>query len=68
MAFALDVPQLQPDEKFAISGNWGTFEGENGLAAGFAARINENIEFNGGVAAGTNEGTVGGRAGFRVGW
>jgi hypothetical protein len=68
MAFAIDVPELQADEKFAITGSWGTFEDQNALSAGFAARISDNISFNGAVATGTDEGTVGGKVGLRIGF
>jgi trimeric autotransporter adhesin len=62
------VPTLMPVESFAVTANWGTFEGEHGLAAGFALRIDKNVQFNGGIAYGPSENTVGGRAGIRIGW
>lgn len=60
------VPTLTASEKFAMSANWGTFEGENGFAGGAAVRLDSNIQVNGGIGFG-NE-TVGGRAGVRIGW
>ena len=40
MAFAMSgVPTLLQSETFAMSGNWGTFEGENGLAVNAAVRL-----------------------------
>ena len=69
MAFAMaGVPTVLPNERFAIAGNWGTFEGANGLALNAAARITDNVQFNGGVAYGPNEKIAGGRLGVRVGW
>lgn len=69
MAFAMaGTGDLSRDEHVAFSGNWGTFQGRNGLAAGVAIRASEHISFNGGIAAGLNGGGVGGRAGFRIAW
>lgn len=60
------VPTLTATEKFAMSANWGTFEGENGFAGGAAIRLDSNVQINGGIGFGGD--TVGGRAGVRVGW
>lgn len=68
MSFALDVPDLSPSRNIAITANWGHFDEQNGVAAGFAARINRNVSLNGGVAAGLNDGQVGGKAGLRFEW
>ena len=69
MAFAMaGVPTLLPTEIFAMSANWGTFEGENGLALNATLRLAANVQLNGGVAYGLNEDLAGGRAGVRVGW
>jgi hypothetical protein len=62
------VPTLMAAENFALTANWGTFEGEHGFAAGFALRLDQQVQFNGGVAYGPNQSTVGARAGIRVGW
>jgi hypothetical protein len=69
MAFAMaGVPTLLQSETFAMSGNWGTYEGENGLAVNAALRLASNVQLNGGVAWGLNENLAGGRLGVRVGW
>jgi YadA-like membrane anchor domain/Head domain of trimeric autotransporter adhesin len=69
MAFAMaGVPTLMPNERFAVTGNWGTFQGTNGLAFNAAARITNNIQLNGGIGYGANQNLVGGRVGVRVGW
>ena len=31
-------------------------------------RVTNNVQVNGGFGVGTNDGTIGGRAGVRVGW
>jgi hypothetical protein len=49
-------------------GNWGTFEGGNGLALNGAVRLSANMQLNGGVAYGVNEDLAGGRVGMRYGW
>jgi hypothetical protein len=65
MALAMVGGLTLPDGKtYAISGNWGTFEGENALAFGAIARISNNIYVTGGVGMGLNNNTVGGRAGI----
>lgn len=69
MAFAMaGMPTLLPNERFVVTGNWGTYEGQNGLAVGAAFRLTSNIQANGGVAYGLNGSNVGGRLGLRVGW
>ncbi len=62
------VAYLQADEHIAFSGNWGTFQGQNGGAVGVAYRLSEHISVNAGFAGSFDGGTYGGRAGFRVGW
>jgi trimeric autotransporter adhesin len=69
MAFAMaGTPWLLPAERFAVSVDWGTFQGTNALALTAAYRLGTNVQANGGVAYGANGGGVGGRAGVRVGW
>lgn len=58
----------QPGETFRISGNWGNFEGSNALSFGGAMDIGEGVYLTGGVGAGLEEGTLGGRAGLSIGW
>jgi hypothetical protein len=65
---AAGVPTLVPGEKFAMIGNWGTFEGQNGMALNGAVRLSANMQLNGGVAYGVNEDIAGGRVGVRYGW
>jgi hypothetical protein len=69
MAFAMaGVPTLMPNERFAVTGNWGTFQSTNGLAFNAAARVTNNVQVNAGLGYGPNQGLVGGRVGVRVGW
>ena len=62
------VPTLLPSESIALTANWGTFEGEHGLAGAMAVRIDRNVQLNAGVGFGAGANTVGGRAGIWVGW
>src|SRR5690606_35585854 len=62
------APTLLPMEGFALTANWGQFEGEHGLAAGFAVRLDSKVQLNGGVAYGPSQSTVGTRLGIRIGW
>jgi hypothetical protein len=69
MAFAMaGTPWLLPTERFAVSMDYGTFQGTNALALTAAYRLGTNVQANGGLAYGANGGGVGGRAGVRVGW
>jgi trimeric autotransporter adhesin len=69
MAFAMaGVPWLLPTERFAVSANWGTFQGTNGMALNAALRLGTHAQADGGVAYGANRGGVGGRLGLRFGW
>lgn len=69
MAFAMaGVPTLMPNESFAATVNWGTFEGRNGLALNAAMRLHSNVQLNAGIGYGSNERIAGGRAGLRFGW
>ena len=69
MAFALSgVGDLSSDEHFAVAMNWGTFQGQNSLAAGLAVRASQNSSFNAGISGDLSGGNVGGRAGVRFAW
>jgi hypothetical protein len=48
--------------------HWGGYEGKSGVSVGAAVKLDSNVQLNGGVAYGVNDGSVGGRAGVRVGW
>jgi autotransporter adhesin len=69
MAFAMSgVPSLLATEKFALSANWGTFQGENGAALSGAVRIYRNVQLQGSFAYGFRENMAGGHAGLRFGF
>jgi len=69
MAFAMGgTPWLLPTERFAVSMDWGTFQGTNAVALNAALRVGTNVQANGGLAYGANGGGAGGRAGVRLGW
>lgn len=68
MALAMVGGGLPSDKDFAMSLNWGTFEGENAFAGTAQARISENFLIHGGLGIGANQGTVGGRAGLTYAW
>ena len=63
MSMAMDVPQVDESKRFALSVNWGTFEGENAFAAGAAFRIDPNWQINGGAGVGVSSGAFGGKVG-----
>ena len=69
MAFAMSAsPTLLPGKKFALSANWGTFQGENGAALTGAIRLSGDIQLNGAFAYGFRENMSGGRAGLSFQW
>ncbi|MBZ9678654.1 YadA-like family protein [Mesorhizobium sp. ES1-1] len=68
MALAMAGSGLPGDKNYAVSLNWGTFEGENAFAGSAQARINENVILSGGIGMGASNHTVGGRAGVTVAW
>jgi hypothetical protein len=69
MAFAMSAsPTLLPGKKFALSANWGTFQGENGGALTGAIRIYRDMQLNGAFAYGFRENMSGGRAGLSYQW
>ncbi len=67
MAMAMAAPAMPVDKDYAISINWGGFEGANGFAGTAQARVSENFVLHGGVGVGSS-GTVGGRAGLTFAW
>jgi autotransporter adhesin len=69
MAVAMaGVPTRMPGERFAVTGNWGGFQGHNGLAFNAALRLADNVQLNGGIGLGLNDNLFGGRVGLRIGW
>jgi hypothetical protein len=69
MAFAMSAaPTLMPGKKFALSANWGTFQGTNGTALTGAMRIARDVQFNAAFAYGLRENMSAGRAGLSYQW
>ena len=69
MAFAMSgVPTVLPNERFVLSTNWGTFQGENGAALSGAIRIYHHMQLHGSFAYGFRENMAGGQAGLRFGF
>lgn len=68
MALAMAGSGLPGDKNYAVSLNWGTFQGENAFAGSAQARISENVILSGGIGVGASNRTVGGRAGVTVAW
>jgi hypothetical protein len=69
MAFAMaGAPTLMPNEKVALTVNYGTYQGAHGVALGGALRISDKLQANGGIAYGPDGNLAGGRAGLRIGW
>jgi hypothetical protein len=70
VAVTLSIPQasIAPGDRFAVSGAWGNFEGNN--AFGFAGAINagNGLTINGGVGVGLGQGSVGSSLGFNYSW
>lgn len=63
------VPAIVPHGKSGIVAiNYGTYGGENGVAAGGAVRLVNDFYGKAGIAVGLGRGNVGGRAGFAWAW
>ncbi|MDX2266368.1 MAG: hypothetical protein NW215_15515 [Hyphomicrobiales bacterium] len=75
MALAIQNPDLIGSEKFGISVNWGNFEGANAFGVAAMGVIGKDIfgagertAITGGFGYGSEQGTVGGRAGVQFTW
>lgn len=67
MAMAMAAPAMPYDKNYAVSINWGNFEGKNAFAGTAQARVSESFVVHGGIGLGS-AGTVGGRAGLTFAW
>ncbi|MCX5494162.1 porin [Kaistia dalseonensis] len=65
---ALPMPYIEQGHNFALAGNFAQFESSGAFGLGGAMRVNSNLTFNGSVAVGAQQGTVGGRVGFNLSW
>ncbi|MCL6705423.1 YadA-like family protein [Pseudomonas sp. R2.Fl] len=68
IALALGGVQLPGDRDFAISMNYGNFDGHSALGFGAIGHVRENLYINGGVGVGFSTGTVAGRVGATWAW
>lgn len=68
IAIAMGGVALPSDKHFAVSFNWGTFNGQNAGAFAGQYRVTDNIVVNGAVGFGFAQGGVGGRAGATFEW
>ena len=59
---------LPENKSFAVSTNFGTFQGQNAMGFSGVGRLSDNVFLNGGLGAGLSQGTVGGRAGITFAW
>ncbi|MHA7901194.1 MAG: YadA-like family protein [Henriciella sp.] len=59
---------LQANETHAVTGNWGYYADTNAFAFTATQRLDKNWSVNGGIGFSPDEGEVGARAGFRLGW
>jgi hypothetical protein len=65
---ALPMPYIEAGHNFAIAGNFAQFESSGAFGLGGAVRLSSNLTFNGSVAVGAQQSTVGGRVGFNLSW
>jgi hypothetical protein len=68
IGFAMPAPFVPEGKTFAVSANWGNFQGSNALALGAVMKVNDSFYLTGGVGVGTDHGTVGSRAGVMFAW
>lgn len=59
---------LQENQKFSLTGKFGTFRGQAGIGAIAQARLNQNVIAHAGIGGGLRYGGVGAFAGMTVGW
>lgn len=68
MAMAMAAPAMPYDKNYAVSINWGNFEGANAFAGTAQARVSDNFILHGGIGYGSETQSVGGRAGVTFAW
>jgi hypothetical protein len=68
VAIAMGGSMLPDNKRFAISGNLGTFNGENAFGGAAQLRLSDSFVANGGIGAGFARGGVGGRVGGTFAW
>ena len=75
IALALDAPNLQSGQSFALRMGYGNFDGSSALGVAAAGLLDKGsfadrstVTLDGGVGFGTSDGTVAGKAGLTFGW
>lgn len=68
MAMAMAAPSMPTDKNYAVSINWGGFEGKNAFAGTAQARVSDHFLIHGGIGYGSSSHSVGGRAGVTFAW
>jgi hypothetical protein len=58
---------LEPQENWAVTANWGEFNGFGGAAVTGALRLDGNVSVNAGVGVSDDGKEWGGRVGIRIG-
>ena len=68
VAIAMGGAMLPDNKRFAISGNWGTFNGENAFGGMAQFRVSDHFVETRALGAGFARGGVGGRIGGMFAW
>ena len=75
IALALDAPNLQSGQSFALRMGYGNFDGSSAVGVAAAGLLDKGsfggrstVTLDGGVGFGTADGTVAGKAGLTFGW
>ena len=68
MAMALKTPFVPTDMRFAVTTGVGFYDGKQAFAMGAGLRLNTNVQLDGGLAVGFDQGEVGGRVGMTFAW
>ena len=68
IAIAMGGLALPEGKTFAISGNFGFYDGHQAFAAQTAIRLNDTFALTGGVGIGFNNSKAGGRVGVQAAW
>jgi hypothetical protein len=65
---ALPHPFIQPGDRFAVSGDWGQYDGAHALGLGAAIRIDEMLSVSASVGVGLESGALSSGLSLTIGW
>jgi trimeric autotransporter adhesin len=68
VAIAMGGTALPADKKFAVSADYGYFQGQSAMGLSAQMRLSPNLVANAGIGTGFLPGGVGGRAGLTFAW